>query len=308
MLAEIASDAVRDRVLVMRTLPHLAALDEDDLRLLAEEARLSHARAGERLFAEGDPLDRVYLLAEGSVRVGSGGRSRVASAPSELGLTSLFAGVEVAREAVALSASTLIELPASVVLASFYESPTIARNTIRMAARSLLARRGNLPVAPGEAASEAPGPYLERTPTLVETMLVMRSSPVWAHASLDAVAELCRHLEELRVPAGTQLWDIGASSDQSYRLAHGVVRCENAKGEVARVGGGHLIGGLDSLAGLPRVYRAVCETPCIFFRIQASTQLAILEVHPQLAARLRLELARALLEEQAREEAAGGAV
>ena len=53
MLAEIASDAVRDRVLVMRTLPHLAALDEDDLRLLAEEARLSHARAGERLFAEG---------------------------------------------------------------------------------------------------------------------------------------------------------------------------------------------------------------------------------------------------------------
>ncbi|MBK8937499.1 MAG: cyclic nucleotide-binding domain-containing protein [Polyangiaceae bacterium] len=306
MLGEFASDAVRNRVLVMRTLPHLAALDEDDLSLLAEEARLSLARRGAVLFHEGEALDRVYFLAEGSVRVRRGAASSTVTAPAELGLTSLFAGLEQAKEAVAVTDATLIELPASVVLASFYESPSIARNTIRMAARALLARRGNLPVAPGEAPAEvAPGEYLDRTPTLVEKMLVMRRSPVWAHASLDAVAELCRHLEELRVPAGELLWDIGAPSDQSYRLEHGIVRCENAKGEVARVGGGHLIGGLDALAGLPRAYRALTEVPCIFFRIRASTQLAILEVHPQMAARLRLELARALVEEQEREAAAG---
>ncbi|NUP06931.1 MAG: cyclic nucleotide-binding domain-containing protein [Polyangiaceae bacterium] len=296
MLGEIASDALRDRVLVLRTLPQFAALDEDDLTLLAEHAHLSFAPRGTLLFREGDLLDRIYLLVTGEVTIGHGDQSRTLRGPGEVGLLSLFAGRETAREALVTSNATLLELPASVVLSSFYESTSIARNTIRLAARTLLDRRGNLP-SPSDVVDA--GVYFDTSPTLVEKMIAMRRSPMWAQASLDAIAELCRHVEEYRTGANEVLWEIGDPAVYAYRLEYGIVRCENAKGESVRVGAAGVLGGLDGLAGMPRSYRVTTETPCIIFRMRASTQLAILEVHPQVAARLRMELSRTILEEQA---------
>lgn len=298
MLGEITSDALRERVLVLRTLPQFAALDEDALILLADHAHLLHPVAGTTLFREGEPLEHVSLLARGAARVRFGQRSRVVEAPNELGLLSLFAGRDTAHEAVVERDATILELPASVVLTSFYDSVSIARNTIRMAARRLLDRRGNLPMRPEEATDVSPGIPQGRTPTLVERMLIMRRSPVWQHANLDALAEMCGHVEEGHPPAGTLLWDVGDAAFDSFRLEYGIVQCTNAKGETVRVGGGHFIGGLDAFAGAPRSYRAVTETDCVLLRLRASTQLSILEAHPQLAARLRMELSRIILEEQ----------
>lgn len=287
-------------MLVLRTMPQLAALDEDDLAILAEHAHLVVSRPGTRLFAEGDPLDRIYLLSHGAVRVRYAvGRERVIE-QGEIGLHSLFAGREVTPEVTVLRESTLLELPARVVMSSFYDSPSIARNTIRMAARALLSRRENLPLRLDLSGEAELGRYPERSPTLVERMLTLRRMPLWSEANLDAIAEIAKHLEEVRVPASTLLWNIGEPSIHSVRLEHGIVLCENEKGDRVRVGSGHLLGGLDALAGLPRSYRVVTETDCVLYRIRASTQLAVLEVHPAMSARIRTELSRALLEEQER--------
>lgn len=298
MLAEIASDALRDRVLVLRTLPQFAALDEDDLSMLAEHAHLMLAPAGTVLSKNGDPLDRVFLLAAGAVDVSIGSNVQRLDDKGTIGLVPLLAGREHATEAVVRREATLVELPAKVVLSSFYESTSIARNTIRLAAQGLLAKRGNLPVRPEEAPPAEPGTFLERTPTLVEKMLVMRRQPLWARANIDALAEMCGHIEELRAPAGTLLWTAGEPAAHSFRLEYGIVRCTNDKGESVRVGGGQLLGGLDALAGAGYSYSVVTETDVILFKIRAATQIAIFEVHPQLAARLRTELSRALLAEQ----------
>src|SRR5690606_18722883 len=107
----------------------------------------------------------------------------------------------------------------------------------------------HLPMRPEEAGEPSVGRVLDRSPTLVEKMLVMRRSPVWAQANLDALAELCNHVEEHRVPAGTVVWDVGDPSTYASRLEYGIVRCTNALGETVRLGGGHLIGGLDAFAG-----------------------------------------------------------
>lgn len=296
MLGEIASDVLEGRVLVMRTMPQFSALDDDDLSLLAEHAHLSVARPGSVLFHEGEFIDRVYLMASGSVRINHGERSFVVPAKAEIGMHSLFAGREHALHVEVVQEATLIELPAKVVLSSFYDSVSIARNTIRQAARALLERRGNLPRSPLDPQPVDAGTHYERTPTLVEKIMGMRRSPVWANASLDAIAELCRMIEEQRVPAGTELWDIGDASTYSFSVQYGILTCTNVAGDSVRVGAGQLLGGLDALSGSVRSYRVVSETEAILFRIDASTQLAVLEVHPQLAARLRLELSRALLE------------
>lgn len=296
MLGEIASDVLEGRVFVMRTMPQFAALDDDDLTMLAEHAHLSVVQPGTVLFHAGELIDRVYLMATGSVRIQGGERPFVLPAKAEIGMHSLFAGREHALHVEVLEEATMIELPAKVVLASFYDSVSIARNTIRQAARALLERRGNLPRPAHDDQQVNAGVHYTRTPTLVEKMMGMRRSPVWANASLDAIAELCRTIEEQRVPAGTELWNIGDASSYSFSVQYGILVCTNAAGDSVRVGVGQLLGGLDALSGSPRSYRVVSETEAILFRIDASTQLAVLEVHPQLAARLRLELSRALLE------------
>jgi len=297
VLGDIALDALRDRMLVLRTMPQFAALDEEDLMLLAERAHLVHAPAGSVLFREGAALDRVFLLAEGSVRVTRGSRQVLLDEGGEIGLLPLFAGRELAPAALVVRDATLLELPAEVVLSSFYDSVSIARNTIRLAAQALLERRDHLPPRTDDS-EVVVGTWHDRTPTLVEKMLLMRRSAVWARANLDAIAEVARHIEELRLDPGTQLWDIGEHATHSLRIEYGIIACTNARGETVRVGGGHMVGGLDALASVGHSYRAVTETKAILFRISAATQIAVLEVHPQIAARLRSELSRALLEEQ----------
>src|SRR5688500_6079259 len=127
MLAEIASDALRDRVLVLRTLPQFAALDEDDLSMLAEHAHLMLAPAGTVLSKRGEPLDRVFLLAAGAVDVEIGAQVQRLEDKGTIGLVPLLAGREVATGAVVSREATLVELPAKVVLSSFYDSTSIAR-------------------------------------------------------------------------------------------------------------------------------------------------------------------------------------
>ncbi len=52
-----------------RAVPLLAGVAEDDVRALAEAGRARSYRAGETIFAEGDPGDALYTIIRGSVRV-----------------------------------------------------------------------------------------------------------------------------------------------------------------------------------------------------------------------------------------------
>ena len=49
--------------------PVFKAFDKETLGLLAGCARNEHFRAGDRIFTEGDPADKVYLIREGDAAV-----------------------------------------------------------------------------------------------------------------------------------------------------------------------------------------------------------------------------------------------
>ncbi len=295
MLGEVALDAIRDRVLVLRRMPQLSELEYDDLALMAEHAHLVHARAGTVLLDEGSTLERIFMLVEGEAEVSKNGVTSKITGPRLVGMLELAAGVEVAPRMVLTQKSLLLELPAEIVAAMLYESPAIARSIVRLTARNLMQTRSHLPV-PLDTPEPVEGAWTDRPLTTVERVLVLRRAPMWAHANLDALAELAKHIEEQRVAPGTVLWEIGDEANRTIRVEYGIVSCTNAEGESVRVGAGFQLGALDSLAGQPRSYRAVTETKAILYSIAAATQMAVLEVHANLAARLRVQLSRELLQ------------
>jgi len=295
VLGDVALDGIRDRVLVLRRMPQLAELEHDDLALLAEHAHLVHGRAGTVLLEENSALDRVFIMVEGKGELTRREIVTEITGPRIVGLLELSAGVEVAPGFALKERSLLLELPAEVMHAMLYENAAIARNIVRLTARGLLASRDNLPYSSEEAGEPREGTWNERSLTTVERVLALRRAPIWARANLDALAELAKHIEEQRVPPGTVLWEIGDEATRSVRVEYGIINCTNQAGSSVRVGAGFQIGALDSLAVQPRSYRAVTETKAILYSVPAATQLAVIEVHSNLAARLRVQLSRALL-------------
>ncbi len=294
MLGDLAQAGVRDRVLMLRKNPNFAPLEDHDLLRIARHAKLRKAKKGTVLSRQGDPLERVWLVTDGRVEVRHDDRL-VADMRGQggVGLLSLFAGFEVGPSAVVLEDSVLLELPAEVVRINVFESFAIARNTLRLLAAGLLDRRGKLPRVAGE---PEVGVWRDREPTVVERVLMIRSGPLFGRAHLDAVAEIARRATEVRYPEAAELWHIGDQAAFSTRIEFGKVRCTNADGESVVVGAGTVLGIMDALAGVPRAYEALALTPLITTRFEASTQLAVLEVHPELASALRMSLARLFLD------------
>jgi CRP-like cAMP-binding protein len=140
------------------------------------------------------------------------------------------------------------------------------------------------------------GVWRTRKLTHVERMMQLRKVPLWADANLDAVAELARHIEELRIAQGEVLWDIGEPAAFSFRIDFGKVTCENAEGEKVQVGAGFLLGSLDAMAADKRSYRATADSQLIALRMESARLFAILEMHPGLAGQMRALLARQLLD------------
>jgi CRP-like cAMP-binding protein len=65
---------VLDRALALHQAPLFAALSADELLPLAELCAEVELVAGERLFAEGEPGDSLYVIVSGRVAVEQGGR------------------------------------------------------------------------------------------------------------------------------------------------------------------------------------------------------------------------------------------
>jgi CRP-like cAMP-binding protein len=283
-------------VLALRAMPAFEPLDEDDLAVLAEHARVRHFAEGARILTEGQVVQGVHALVDGRVRVARDGRTIAdLRGTGHIGLISHLAE-QLAPEALALTDVQTLEIPAEVISVSAHERFDIARNSVRLIAAELLARRGQLPISPGGDDEPALGTHRPRSLTLVEKMISIRQVPAFANANFDAVAELAKHAQDVRFQPGEVLWKLGDAAPWSLRIDYGRVACMNEKGERVVVGGGFSLGALDGIAGARRAYSATALTEVIGIEIRAAVQLAVLEVHPTLARELRKTLATLLVQ------------
>ena len=298
MLTEMPIQSVRDRLLLMRSLPNFGALDEDALTLLVEHARTRFFRAGETVVAEGEPLGSVYVVVDGQITSNrKGKRLAVVTRSRGVGLLSVMARDPIGVHAVADLDTVTLEIPTDAFLDAIEQSFSVARNTLRLCAAQLVKKRGNLPAPADHPPVVELGEYRERPRTLVELMIDLRASPgIFKSANLDAIIAIVRATEEIRVEPGEVFWKLDEPSTHWLRIDHGRVRCTSADGRSMDVGHRFVLGILDAIGTAPRSYEARAETRVVAYRTQLEAFLAVLETHSDLTREFIARLAMAVLE------------
>ena len=132
---------------------------------------------------------------------------------------------------------------------------------------------------------------------LVERLLVLRPSRVFAAASLDGVAQFAKLLTEVRRERGEVLWRERSPSDGLLVVVEGTVCCRHAATEaVTRYGPTGLLGAIDVLSGDKRWATARCETPVRGLWGEADALLDVLEDNFELTVNLLRFIAGRTLE------------
>lgn len=297
MLTEMPLRGVRDRVLLLRSLPSFAGLDDAGLTLLAEHARTRSFRAGETVIAEGRPLSHVYIVVSGQITSNRlGKRVAVVTRSRGVGLLSVLARDSNGVDAVADVDTLTLEVPADALQDALEENFSMLRNSLRLSAAALVAKRGNLPASPDRPGPQTLGEYRERPRTMVELMLLLGKTGVFSGVNIDALVAVARTTREVRIAEGEVLWRIGEPSTFWMRVDYGRVRCTAADGRHVDVGPDFILGNLDCFGQAPRSYEARTDTRIIGYRTELDGFLAILETHFQMARDLIAIISKALLE------------
>jgi len=130
--------------LLLRHAPVFQGAAPDDLRPLADAATFRTFRRGEHLFRAGDPLETVYLVASGSVRVyrlvrgGTRELTLHVEGPRQLvaGIAAFQSRAVAPASAVVLQTPTeLLALPAGMVRGQVFGTPALAQAVIASLAR-----------------------------------------------------------------------------------------------------------------------------------------------------------------------------
>jgi CRP-like cAMP-binding protein len=299
MLSELSIQGVRDRMLLLRSLPAFAPLEDHALTLLAEHMRVRTCKPGEQLLKLGEPVHHVYVVLEGELRWHrKGGTSTTSHRLDVVGWLTMMARDPDGMDARAEGDAIVLELPAEALEHALEDDFGIARNSMRLGAGGLLAARNNLPAL-------EPLPPLEmgilrpEQRTLVERLIDMRRAPLFENANAEALIALARCSKEVRLDPGTPIWKIGDSSTFWFLIEYGRVRCTNAAGKTQEIGSNFVIGIMDSLAQAQRSYDVVTDTLVVANKIELESFLGVLETHIELARDFLGFLARTVLDLQA---------
>lgn len=296
MLSELSIQGVRDRMLLLRSLPAFAPLEDHALTLLAEHMRVRTCKPGEVLLRLGEPVRNAYVVLEGDVSWARKGTSpRTAQRMDVVGWLTLMARDPEGMEARAVGEAIVLELPAEALEHALEDDFGITRNSMRLGATALVAARNGLP------AFDPPPPFEmgilrpERR-TLVERLIDMRRAPLFERANAEALIALVRCSREVRLEPGHTIWKIGDPSTFWLILEYGRVRCRNQAGKQQEIGANFGIGIMDSIAQVPRSFDVVTDTLVVANKIELESFLGVLETHIELARDFLGFLAHTVLE------------
>jgi len=300
MLTDLSIQSLRDRMLLLRSLPAFGPLEDGSLSLLAEHMRLRSCAPGEVLLQLGEPVYQAYVVLEGELCWQRHGRAPVRAGRNDVvGWITLLArdthGISVTAEGETL----VLELPADVLEHALEDDFGIVRNTLRLGAQALLAARGNLPAAPDHLPAFDMGVLRPQPRGLVERLIDMRRVPLFARANAEALIALTRSTCEVRYEPGDVLWRVGEPATFWVLVEYGRVHCTSSHGQAQDTGAAFVLGIMDALAQAPRAYEARADTLVVATRVELESCLGVLETHFELARGYMAFLAGAVLEMQA---------
>lgn len=296
MSAERASP-VLERVLLLRTFTPFVDLAPGHLAAMAEMAEDRFFPAGAEIQAEGVPVDHVHYVISGEVEIRRGGQPvRTLGERSVVGGLAALARVQDAAQVVAKTDVTTFSFSQEDQRDVFEDDFEVLVRIMRSVARGFLEARRAAGPGGGFRPDDETAPMPRAPLGLVDKLAFLRRTGPYNQARLEAVAELARESPEVRFPAGHTLWRAGDESGSSLVMVAGVITGTADDGEQTfRFSTGSIVGGLDSLAAVPRWFDARTETEVAAIQVNYGVLLDLLEDHTEMAMDLLRVLASNVL-------------
>jgi CRP-like cAMP-binding protein len=246
----------------------------------------------------------LLLLTEGTVRLErSGAPFGELHAPQTLGFLSILAHADAAWNASTKTDARAYEIETDTLLDLFADHFELVEATVRYLAERLWFEFQELPAEMLGFPAVDLGEIPKRAIDVVEKVIYLRKISGFATANVNALAIMGRQMNEVRLPAGSEIWKLGDPGDRVITLLEGKVRCETSDGRTFHYGPGVGMGGIDALADRPRWFRATAETAIVGLDGHSENLIDLFEQQHRLAMDFIAMLARAqagLLERKAK--------
>lgn len=269
-----------------------------ELAPLAASLRTVTFRKGETLLREDEPPRSFYLIGTGTVTLRRHGkRIGTVRGPGGVGFVAFLARYAGGTSAVAESFVEALEVQAEAMEDVFEDHFAVLLGQVRWVAERLLA----------ENKVHEPPPYVPPVVSfdaligdhelgIVERIFLLRRMRAFTEANVNSLATLARKMVELRVPAGEVLWRAGDVAEHSYFIVKGMLSLRWGDGKsVQQIGPGYVVGGAESLVGLPRWNDFVTEEPVIALRSTRESLIDLFEDDHELALKFLSMLATLLV-------------
>lgn len=256
-------------------------------RRLAEAMQELRYAAGEVVFEQGEPADRVLFVVEGELEMSADGlEPRVYGPGSVVGVFDLNVGRPRLRTTRALTVARVIELGADDLWEMFEDHAEHSNHARRRLSHDH--HLGLLELSPdggfSEPSDDPYGAWVSLAPAVVERLVVLRATPYFERASIQAVVELAERAEPLRARRGDLLFPPGAASDVALVVVAGVLEIERriAPPLVARFGPGELVLGGAGFSGALVEYAVSAPSHAVVLCLRYSDIDDVCEDHPEL--------------------------
>lgn len=273
-----------DRLLYLKQLPGLSDLPLGELGVLARQLTERQFAKGEKLLSEGTPIESLYVIVEGSVRLEREGQFEEISGPQQgVGFMHWLANVKDGIDAIAEKDVLALEMPSLALLEILEDHFSFYLTMVQSLSQILHDKLPNTVDGGIKRRWDRDLILPDRPLDIVERIVLLRRSPILKDVGLETIANLASDLSEKKYKANNQLWKVGDSSENFVIVLSGRIRCTTPNGKHFLAEGGHFMGAIESFALKPYWYDAVAETSVTVFEGATSNFLDALEDNFEMA-------------------------
>ena len=285
------------RFLFLKTMPTFAEIPSEVAQVVAANTRPRSFSAGEYLYRVGVAALEIRYIVRGECEIVRNGKSVRRLGPRMVvGEISGLAAEEQDYDCVALQDMETLSIRVEDSQEIFEEHFVLLKRVLRGTSREVLDARRELGPTAGFGPVAEAFDFPDRPFDLVERMAFLRKTLSFGSSEIDAIAELARDIQEIHLPRGELLWEVGDRSTYFLLPLRGVIDCRASDPDQRfRLGPGDSVGVIDSLADERRWYRAELLEDLVAFRIDTEVLLEILEDHFSMAIALLKGIARGIL-------------
>ena len=274
-----------DRVLFFKTLPAFEHLSAGHLAALAAIARETFFPKGSTLLESPEVGRAFFVVVDGRVNVAQSGQQQREVGPGEsVGLLGLLARSRRPFVATATVDTLALRLDWEDHVELCEQHFPIVQQYLRYLSRTLV---DVLKVFPGFDASVRRGsiaPPTDRALDVVERFLALRATGVFPESAPDALAELARHVREVRFAAGEVVWRCGDRAEDFFAIVEGsLAHWCRGDGAAASVEAVQTVGMHEALFQGERWSDLTAATRATALRIGVQAVLDIMEDHFDMA-------------------------